>query len=180
MDKDLKSLKRVEYIEGTVIILIGILFVAFSSFVSSFLSIILGVLITISGIIIVFNTLLEKKYMSMPLLRFTIGFLMIVFGIASFVDPMILISFTANIIGIIVLIVAIYKLFTAISLTRSENTSVLTYLEAIINFAFSMFMFFFPADANNLIVVVIGCYLVYFGITFIVSIKKSTFLGIHY
>ena len=110
----------------------------------------------------------------MPILRLTIGFLMVVLGISSFINPAIMMSFTSNIVGTIVLIIGIYKLVTAISAHKSGRKSLLIWIEAAINLIFALFMFWFPLDANSLIIIIIGCYLIYFGITFLISIKKAT------
>lgn len=173
LNKEVKSLKYAEYLAGVAVIVIGLALAVFADFFSSFFSILISVLILICGLTMVSSSLYENKHYSMPVFRLISGFLLVAIGIAALMNPELIMSFMSVMIGLIALLVGMYRLYTAISFSRAGYGSVWCYIEAVINVLFALFMLFYPIYGNSLLVMIFGIYMVYFGVTFIVAVKSS-------
>jgi uncharacterized membrane protein HdeD (DUF308 family) len=173
VDKNIKALKRVEYMQGALIILAGLLMSVFSFLLAQFISVSIGTLIILLGVFLISNSLFEKCYESSVTFRLIMGFVLLALGMAFFINPEILMSVISIIIGLIVLFVGIVKLINSIDLARNGKISIWNFTEAVLNLLFGLFMLFHTVRGSQLILIIIGVYLVYFGIFYMIAVYRS-------
>ena len=175
MNSSIKSLKTMELVEGAVIIILGLLFVIFPSFWASFISILFGGLISLIGVVLIINSVLERKYKSFPYFKLISGIAMTILGIIFIFYTGVPISIFAIVVGIIALVFGAVRITTSFYLKKDKDPWIWSLIEGIINAGFGIFMIINPLTGVDVWLIALGIYLVYIGICFIIMVQKSEF-----
>ena len=153
MDKMLKRLKWTEIIEGALTALAGLACVIFPGALANMFSFLIGAVTLIIGIFQIVQCFLEKKYLAFPTLKLVVGVVFVVFGAAFLLHRSAPITIFAAITGIVVLVLGAVKMNEAIKARERKK----------------------PTSGTSLWIVLMGCYLIYLGLTLVITAALSKY-----
>jgi len=175
LNSSITSLKKIEFAEGSLIIVLGLLFAIFPGFWAGFISVLFGGLIFAIGAVLLVNSILERQYRDIPIFKLTAGILMSIIGLVFIFYNSVPISIFAVIIGIIALVFGAVRITTAFFKKKNREAWIWTFIEGVVNSAFGVFMIINPLTGVDIWIIALGLYLIYVGVCFIIVVKKSDF-----
>ena len=169
MDKMLKRLKWTEIIEGALTALAGLACVIFPGALANMFSFLIGAVTLIIGIFQIVQCFLEKKYLAFPTLKLVVGVVFVVFGAAFLLHRSAPITIFAAITGIVV------KMNEAIKARERKKPFLWLFIQSALHIAFGFLLVINPTSGTSLWIVLMGCYLIYLGLTLVITAALSKY-----
>ena len=168
MDKMLKRLKWTEIIEGALTALAGLACVIFPGALANMFSFLIGAVTLIIGIFQIVQCFMEKKYLAFPTLK-------LVFGTAFLLHRSAPITIFAAITGIVVLVLGAVKMNEAIKARERKKPFLWLFIQSALHIAFGFLLVINPTSGTSLWIVLMGCYLIYLGLTLVITAALSKY-----
>lgn len=175
MDKMLKRLKWTEILEGVLTALTGLVCVVFPGILANMFAFLIGAVTLIIGICQIFQCFVEKKYFSFPTLKLIVGIVFVVFGAAFLLHRSAPITIFAVITGVVVLVLGAVKMNEAIKSREQKKSYLWLFIQSAIHIAFGFLLVINPTSGTGLWIVLMGCYLIYLGLTLAVTAAVSKY-----
>ena len=175
MDKMLRRLKWTEIIEGALTALAGLACVIFPDALANMFSFLIGAVTLIIGIFQIVQCFLEKKYLAFPTLKLVVGVVFVVFGAAFLLHRSAPITIFAAITGIVVLVLGAVKMNEAIKARERKKPFLWLFIQSALHIAFGFLLVINPTSGTSLWIVLMGCYLIYLGLTLVITAALSKY-----
>ena len=175
MNKMLRRLKWTEILEGALVALTGLACVIFPGILANMFSFLIGAVTLVIGICQIFQCFVEKKYLSFPTLKLIIGIVFVVFGAAFLLHRSAPITIFAVITGIVVLVLGAVKMNEAIKAREQKKPYLWLFVQSAVHIAFGFLLVINPTSGTSLWIVLMGCYLIYLGLTLVVTAALSKY-----
>lgn len=176
MDKMLKRLKWSEIIEGALTALAGLACVIFPGALANMFSFLIGCgNINSSEFFKFVQCFLEKKYLAFPTLKLVVGVVFVVFGTAFLLHRSAPITIFAAITGIVVLVLGAVKMNEAIKARERKKPFLWLFIQSALHIAFGFLLVINPTSGTSLWIVLMGCYLIYLGLTLVITAALSKY-----
>ena len=175
MDKMLKRLKWTEIVEGSLTSLAGLVCVIFSNALANMFSFIIGAVTLIIGVFQIIQCFWEKKYLAFPTLKLVIGIVFVAFGAAFLLYRSAPITIFAAATGIVVLVLGAIKMNEAIKARERKKPFLWLFIQSALHIAFGFLLVINPTSGASLWIVLMGCYLIYLGLTLVITAAVSKY-----
>lgn len=164
--------RRFGVASGLVLIVLGFICYIFRSQVVAFLGIAVGIVIFLAGGYFLIGSLIMRREGNMPLLRLLCGILLVICGIYLMINTGLMVRVVGVFIGVMAFMAGVNRFSTA-SARRSSGLSVnKNVLFGVIHILFGIAMCIVPTWGVDVLVMLIGLYLILSGIMVLISVLK--------
>jgi len=153
---------------GILLMVIGVVFLAVPDRVTEFLGVFVGAVVTVIGIFRITAVAVSWRVIINRGLLLIIGIIVFLAGIFMLFNPDITITIIGAIIGILAIMLAVDRFFTANRYKRSANVTP-TIISGLIHLIFGIGMIYSALVVFSIIIIFIGIYLLIAGIMFTLS-----------
>lgn len=166
----MRSWKWADACAGALVALFGVLCLAAPGFLLRFISIAVGSSILLFGAVQGFRSVrINKTAGALPMPMLLSGVIAAVVGLMFLIHPSTPVAIFATIFGIWALGSGAVKMNRAIGARQSGNSSAWMFVQSFIHIAFGFYLIINPVNITELWVRVVGVYLAYLGIVFMIG-----------
>lgn len=170
-----KSWKWAAAIEGAVIALFGLFAFLFPDFLLKSLTVIIGVAILVFGVVQIANSAaLNRQTGSWATGKLVVGIVAAAVGLLFLVRQSTPVGIFATIFGIWALVSGALKMMAAISARQAGASFVWLFVQSFIHIVFGFILIANPWGFTALWVRILGIYILYLGVAYIVSVFTAT------
>ena len=176
---DDKAWRITEIIGGTVVALLGLFALLFPDFLSGLVSILIGAGVLVIGITQIVTSVKDRACLAFPAVRLALGVILAAVGLVFICGRSTPVSLFGIFLGVWALVSGSLKLNAALLARRAGGKSTWQLAESVINLLFGAVLIVNPLIGVGFIIRIIGGYLVYLGIAFVISVlmqKNNTLL----
>ncbi len=165
---------KIEYvIQAIVMIVIGIVLIAWSQASLDFMAKALAVLLILVGAVFVVTYIFRKERSPIDSGNFAVGIIVAIIGIWIFVNPGGFTDLIPKIFGVFIIISGIMNLAQTVTLIRASYPLWwISLILALITIMFGLILLLNPTQIKELVVKIIGVFLIYDGISNIWTVSR--------
>lgn len=173
MNPNIKAYKRSQYVISAVIIVLGLILCTFSWLLIDMIGLVFALTFVIFGVTLGVKCILATKYESFSGLKLVLAIIIVILGMACFSNPASIIHFITSIVGVCILTAAINNIFKFVKFNVNKKYLSFEFIKYCLNFLFGFLLLFSPGFSSNMLLIIFGAYLIYFGITFAIDTKNA-------
>ncbi len=172
MNFKFKAYKYSPYIIPTVTILVGLVLICLNRLFIAIVGLIFGLIFVSSGGVLAANSFIRSRYGLFPKLNFVFSMILILLGISCLLNPNSVAGFISHITGLIILATSLSNMNKAYVFMKYNKSAMFEFIKAIISFIVSLILIFNPVGSTQFTLIVVGFYLVYFGVVHAINIHR--------